>query len=162
MIRTSSKIFLIFLLIFWPGVVGFSECISAEGLNSLLNENLPLPPFLSLINGHWILSEPLWKKIYINAWFINSLVISMCYLAWLIKSPQQLTKMRDELTTSKAFAFGCLVTAASLAIYSGLGFHVERELSSKTKFLLFDLYGVTLLFPMVMIGAWRKLFLNSN
>jgi len=95
----------------------------------------------------------LWKKIYLNSWYLNSLIICFLYFIWIKNNPSHLDNLEKKLSPLKILGYSIFAISGSIYLYSNILFNQENGLSEKLRFVFFTNIGFILMMPFLLIGA---------
>ncbi len=141
-------------ILLWPviGVFSLSKDFVDDFEFIMINFNF-YPPSLGYIFSYWFKFEPLWKKIYLNSWYLNSLIICFLYFIWIKRNPSHLDNLERKLSPLKILGYSIFAISGSIFLCSKIGFNSENALSDKLKFLFFTNTGFILIMPFLLIGV---------
>lgn len=167
----------VMLWLVWPAV--FSAVFRAapnDFVGDALKAFFFYPPSLSNVTGHWLNGESAFKAIYLSAWYVNTLLISVCYSIFLITRSEYMTESlkRDSVWRMLGLGVACLVM--TVLMYSGLVFSTTSSLPKFAKLLLGTDPGFWVGLPLIytwtacapvaavfcFVVVWRKLFFKTK
>lgn len=149
-------------LLVWPAVVSWVlKNIEADPIGEFLRAWFYYPDSLKNITEHWLKSEPVYKSVYINCWYINSYFIGGGLIFASIRDPERFQRSLSSYPGLEAgarkwwkwFALSVGLLVFFVAGYSSIMFDPNRPLGMKSEFVLASDFGfyflLALFYPFV-------------
>lgn len=170
--RKSFVMLMIWLL--WPVVlIGISQNEAHDFLHAAFG-NFLYPPAIANITGYWLSNEPVYKRLYVSAWYLNSLFTVCYYVFFLIRNPGCVRDL-ERIHPLKLLVFAVFCFGISF-FYFWILFQPGQPLPIKAALLIEGGLGLFLLLPCVLcfaacapiagvcflIAVWRQLVLKVN
>ncbi|HSX94717.1 MAG TPA: hypothetical protein VLG41_17470 [Hydrogenophaga sp.] len=145
----------LFVWILWPAVfVLIFRDATYDFLGAALKDYLFYPPSLINITTYWGGQESVLKSLYLSAWYANSLMLSCCYLLYLLGDlPNRSKRIQGVGQRLKAIGLALFGLVASFVIYSSTAFETKLSITHYERFLLDSGLGQFVLIPLVYVGA---------
>ncbi|NIT34734.1 MAG: hypothetical protein GTN45_12085 [Xanthomonadales bacterium] len=141
--------------IVWPAVFVFIfRDATYDFLGAALKDYLFYPPSLINIATYWGGQESVLKSLYLSAWYANSLMLSCCYLLYLLgELPNRRVGVQGAGQRLKAIGLALFGLVASFVVYSSAAFETKLSITQFERFLLESGLGQFVLIPLVYVGA---------
>ena len=141
----------IFVWILWPAVfVLLFHSASGDFVGLFLRSHFIYPPAFVNVVDHWINEKPVYFSLYLSAWFLNSLLISLRYLFY-VSGWARVREAENRHSIGKLLILGIFGLLITWVMYSNIIFTPNSLLSAKEYFLLNNSVGFFILFPGIYV-----------